>query len=78
MITGIGIVKTIFDLYGTEFKWKNTPYEYVFDKNPFDIISGTEKTRNQIESSVELFAIQNSWKNDEQEFYSLREKYLLY
>lgn len=78
VITGIGIVKTIFDLYGTEFKWKNTPYEYVFDKNPFDIISGTEKTRNQIESSVELFAIQNSWKNDEQEFYSLREKYLLY
>ncbi len=78
VITGIGIIKTIFDLYKHDFKWKDTAYEYVFDKNPFDVISGTSKTRQQIETGNSLKDIQNYWKNDEQEFQSLRKQYLLY
>ena len=35
------MVKTAYDLYKDEFRWKEPPYEYVYDRNPFDVISGT-------------------------------------
>jgi uncharacterized protein YbbC (DUF1343 family) len=78
VINGIGIMKAIYDLYKNDFKWKNTGYEYVFDKNPFDVISGTDKTRKQFEEGIELKEIENSWKKDETDFRLLSEKYLLY
>lgn len=78
VITGIGLVKTIYDLYTDEFKWKEPPYEYVYDKNPFDVISGTEKVRNFIETGASLEEIKLSWEQDVKDFSVLREKYLIY
>ena len=78
VITGIAVVKTIYDLYKSEFKWKDTAYEYVFDKNPFDVISGTDKTRIQIESGLNVNEIKNSWNVDEKSFSDEREEFLLY
>lgn len=77
VITGIALVKTIFDLY-KDFRWKNPPYEYVYDKNPFDVISGTGKTRAQIETGASISEIKLSWENDVKEFSDRRERYLLY
>jgi uncharacterized protein YbbC (DUF1343 family) len=45
VLTGVAIIKACFDTYGDEFRWKEPPYEYVFDKNPFDVISGTDRLR---------------------------------
>lgn len=78
VITGAALVKTCFDLYGSEFKWKNPPYEYVFDRNPFDVIAGTTRLRESFEQGIELSEIERSWKKDENAFRSLREKYFLY
>ncbi|HQU84404.1 MAG TPA: DUF1343 domain-containing protein [Pyrinomonadaceae bacterium] len=78
VLAGIAIVKTIFELYKDEFKWKDTPYEYVFDRNPFDVISGSFKTREQIESGLSLDEIKLSWEKDVKVFEELRKNYLLY
>jgi uncharacterized protein YbbC (DUF1343 family) len=78
VITGIGMVKTIYDLYTNDFKWKIPPYEYVYDLNPFDVISGTDKIRKFIEQKADLNAIKLYWENDVKHFQELREKYLLY
>jgi uncharacterized protein YbbC (DUF1343 family) len=78
VITGAAMVKTCFDLYGSEFKWKNPPYEYVFDRNPFDVIAGTTSLRESFERGVDLSEIEKSWKEDEDSFRQLREKYFLY
>lgn len=78
VITGIALVKAIYDLYSDKFKWKNPPYEYVYDRNPFDVIAGTFKTREQIETGSGLAEIKSFWEADEKAFLSLREKYLLY
>src|SRR3977135_2416052 len=45
VVAGIAIVKTAFDMYRDQFRWKDTPYEYEYDRNPFDLISGTPKVR---------------------------------
>src|SRR5438067_9625 len=45
VLSGVAIVKACFDLYGESFRWKEPPYEYVYDKNPFDVIAGSERLR---------------------------------
>ncbi len=78
VITGVAVVKTIFDLYPNEFKWKEPPYEYVFDRNPFDVISGTFQTRQFIEKGIDINDIKSSWRQDVKRFRQLRENYLMY
>ena len=78
VITGLAMTKTILDLYPNNFEWKNPPYEYVFDRNPFDVIAGTTKIREFIEQGKEISAIKSSWQTDVKEFCKDREKYLLY
>jgi uncharacterized protein YbbC (DUF1343 family) len=77
-IAGIAIVKTAFDVYGDKFRWKDPPYEYEYDRNPFDLISGTSKVREAIERGDSLGAIQTSWEGPLEEFKRLRERFLLY
>ena len=57
---GIAVVQTA-DMYGDDFKWKNPPYEYEYDKNPFDLIAGTSKVREAIERGDSLDSIRESW-----------------
>ncbi|MEO8073262.1 MAG: DUF1343 domain-containing protein [Acidobacteriota bacterium] len=78
VITGLAMIKTIFDLYPSDFEWKYPPYEYVFDRNPFDVIAGTTKIREFFEQGKEISAIKSSWKEEIKKFCKNREKYLLY
>lgn len=78
VITGLAVVKTCFELYGEDFRWKEPPYEYVFDKNPFDVISGTDRLRISIERGDSLEDLERSWRQGLSEFEGTRRKYLLY
>jgi len=77
-LAGIAMTKLIHDMYPQEFRWKEPPYEYVYDKNPFDVISGTAKIRQAFEQGIELDAIAESAVAPLAEFKQLRESYLLY
>jgi uncharacterized protein YbbC (DUF1343 family) len=78
VLTGVAVVKACFDLYGESFRWKEPPYEYVFDKNPFDVISGTDALRKAIERGDTLESIRDSWDLRLFEFMNSRSEYLLY
>jgi uncharacterized protein YbbC (DUF1343 family) len=78
VITGVAFVKCCYDLYGEDFRWKEPPYEYVFDKNPFDVISGGEGLRRAIERGDTLEEIEESWKEGLEAFRETRQKFLLY
>ena len=78
VITGVAIVKTAFDMYREQFRWKDPPYEYEYDRNPFDLISGTSALREAIERGDSLEQIENSWRDPLKEFKAIREKFLLY
>lgn len=77
-ITGIAMTKFAHDMYPNEFRWKEPPYEYVYDKNPFDVISGTAKIRESLEKGIELKEIAKATEAPLSEFKKLREAYLLY
>lgn len=78
VITGVAIVKAIYELYPEDFRWKDPPYEYVFDKNPFDIVAGSALLRRQIEQHASLEHIRESWLAPLDEFQRQRETYLIY
>jgi uncharacterized protein YbbC (DUF1343 family) len=78
VISGLAVVKTIHDLYRGEFKWKLPPYEYEYEKNPFDVISGTAALREAFERGDALRTIESNWQPALSDFLKLREGYLLY
>jgi uncharacterized protein YbbC (DUF1343 family) len=78
VLTGLAIVKVCHELYGEYFKWKEPPYEYVFDKNPFDVISGSVFLREAIEGGESLEAIEISWGGRLAAFKEARAEFLIY
>lgn len=78
VITGLAIIKNLVEMYPNDFKWKIPPYEYEYDRNPFDVIAGTVKIREMLENGSDLTEIENSWSEDLRSFENLRKKYLIY
>jgi uncharacterized protein YbbC (DUF1343 family) len=76
--SGVAAVRTARELYPGDFLWKEPPYEYVFDKNPFDVIAGTASLRAAIERGDKLEEIINSWQGALSAFNVARERHLLY
>ncbi len=78
VLTGVALIKTAYDLYKKDFDWKDKPYEYEFERNPFDVINGSTIIREMIEKNKTLEEIKQFWENDVKSFCNLRENYLLY
>jgi uncharacterized protein YbbC (DUF1343 family) len=78
VFTGIAMVKLAYDLYPDEFRWKEPPYEYVYDRNPFDVIAGSSSIREGIESGVSLESMREAWTARLEAFKLVRTNYLLY
>jgi len=78
VITSVGIASAIHRLCPKDFEWKQPPYEYVYDKLPFDVINGSSVIREQIEAATSVVEIENAWQSDLNDFARLREQYLLY
>jgi uncharacterized protein YbbC (DUF1343 family) len=75
---GIAMVKILREMYPGGFLWKEPPYEYVYDKNPFDVIAGTDSIRKAFEDGQTLDEIESSWREPLAQFKSIRERYLFY
>ncbi len=78
VLTGVAIIKAYHDLYPQDFHWKEPPYEYEFERLPFDVIAGTKKLRKQVEGQMSLEEIAASWRADEEAFARQRQAFLLY
>ena len=60
------------------FGWREPPYEYEHDKQPIDILFGSDQLRKTIDSGGDVARFVDSWRADEDAFRQLREKYLFY
>ena len=78
VVTGLSMVKAAYDLYPDDFRWKEPPYEYVYDRNPFDVIAGTSSIRKGLEQGSTIEGMQKSWAGSFAAFMKVRDQYLLY
>lgn len=76
--TSLAILKIILELHKEDFKWKNPPYEYEYDRLPIDLITGDTDLRKSIERGEDLTKIKEIWIRQNEEFSTLRRPYLLY
>ena len=60
------------------FAWREPPYEYEHDKEPIDILYGSDRLRRTLDDSGSVAALIESWRADEDQFRRLREPHLLY
>jgi uncharacterized protein YbbC (DUF1343 family) len=74
----VEILKAIHRFHPQQFAWKEPPYEYVYDKNPFDVIVGGDALRRHVENDTPWNAIEAEWEPKLNEFRELRRQYLLY
>jgi uncharacterized protein YbbC (DUF1343 family) len=60
------------------FAWREPPYEYEHDKEPIDILYGSDRLRRTLDESGSAAALIESWRDDEEEFRRLRQAHLMY
>jgi uncharacterized protein YbbC (DUF1343 family) len=60
------------------FEWRSPPYEYEHDKEPIDILYGTDRLRQTVDEGGDVGALIDGWRQDEDDFARQRTPYLLY
>jgi uncharacterized protein YbbC (DUF1343 family) len=77
VLTGVALVQA-FRTADPSFAWRQPPYEYEYERMPFDILAGSTTLREQIEAGVSAREIARSWEASVAAFGTLRERFLLY
>ncbi len=77
-VAGAAVLAAAFALGGERFAWREPPFEYVYDRMPIDILSGSARLREQVESGLAVRAMADSWAAEVEEFAERRREWLLY
>jgi uncharacterized protein YbbC (DUF1343 family) len=78
VMAGVLLTEAFRSAAPDSFEWRQPPYEYEYEKLPFDILAGTAETREQIERGVPAEQIARSWEPAVAEFMRVRERVLIY
>jgi len=79
VLTGAALIAAFRRVLPSSFPlWRQPPYEYEHEKLPIDILAGSSRLREQIESGAAPQQIAESWRKDEETFRKVRAPYLLY
>ena len=62
----------------TRFAWREPPYEYEHEKQPIDILYGTDRLRTVLDADGDTAPLVADWANEEEAFRRQRKPYLLY
>ena len=60
------------------FAWRRPPYEYEHEKEPIDLLYGSDRLRAAVDAGEDVRPLVKSWRADEDRFRTLREPFLLY
>jgi len=62
--TTVAIFSNIIKLYGNQFKFKDPPYEYEYEKMPFDILAGDTSMREALLTEESVEDMRARWEED--------------
>ena len=61
-----------------KFAWREPPYEYEHEKEPIDILYGSDRLRRTVDADGSVLDLIASWRDDEEDFRRERKPFLLY
>lgn len=76
--TSLALLQAIMHVHPEEFRYKEPPYEYEYERLPMDLILGSGNVRKQLESGKPLVQIEEGWQQELQRFDENRGQYFLY
>jgi len=77
-LTGIAMLKALYELGGEAFRWRTERYEFVSDRPAIDLLSGGDRIRKGIEAGASLDELRATWSDAEAAFVERRRAVLLY
>jgi uncharacterized protein YbbC (DUF1343 family) len=77
-LTSLRLLQAIIYHHKGQFEWKSPPYEYEWEKLPFDLIVGDNTIRQQIERMDDIDAIQKNWADGVSDYIHQTARYHLY
>jgi uncharacterized protein YbbC (DUF1343 family) len=75
---GVAVIEAFRRASPEQFEWRAPPYEYEYVKPPIDILYGSAKMREGLESGTSAAELARSWEADVGHFLPIRENVLLY
>jgi uncharacterized protein YbbC (DUF1343 family) len=79
LLTTIALLRAIAELYPKDFKWRTEPYEFVSDRLAIDLLYGNTTLRETIfDDSFNLDNLEESWRQELNNFKEVRNNYLIY
>lgn len=76
--TGLWCVKIARDMDPGKFDWRRETYEFVSDRLAIDLLAGSARYREIVESGGDLDAWVSEWDDELREFGKRRQEFLLY
>ena len=74
----LALLSAVKRIHGDDFKWKEPPYEYEFERLPADLIIGDRRVREAVEQWASPAQMEEMWRQEVEEFRQQRRKWLLY
>jgi uncharacterized protein YbbC (DUF1343 family) len=60
------------------FAWRQPPYEYEHERQPIDLLYGSDRLRHVIDRGEDVGTLIESWRPQEEQFRKTREPFLVY
>ncbi len=76
--TSLSLLQAIAQLYPDQFDLKPPPYEYEYEKEPLDLIIGSQSIRKAVLEGTDVSELEATWQKYLQEFDEIRQSCLLY
>lgn len=77
-LSGVALLKHARSQDPQRFQWRTDAYEFVRDRLAIDLLAGSDRLRQQLESGAPLAEIAGAWDDELSTFMKVREQYLLY
>jgi uncharacterized protein YbbC (DUF1343 family) len=76
--TSLALLQAVIRLYPQDFRYKEPPYEYEFERLPMDLILGDSGVRQGLEAGLPLAELEAGWREGLEAFDEMRKQYFLY
>lgn len=76
--TTLALLAAVRRLYPERFHWRQPPYEYDYERLPFDLLTGDPALRLGLEAGEAVTALEAAWQPELTAFLEHRQDFLLY
>ncbi len=77
-VSSLKLMQLMLKYHGNEFKFKEPPYEYEFNRLPMDLILGSKNFRKRLEGQEDLNLLADQWASELKTFKSISGNYHIY